>query len=54
MRSGVIAPRILDLGIRMDLRQTEWQAVECIRMAQIRDQWRVLVTFGFHKTWEIF
>jgi hypothetical protein len=38
----------------MDLRETGWDGVDWIDMAQDRDQWRALVntvlrTFGFHK-----
>jgi hypothetical protein len=35
--------RRLEVGIRMDLRETGWGSVEWIQLAQDRDQWRALV-----------
>jgi hypothetical protein len=39
--------------IRMDLMEISWESVDWIRLAQDRDQWRRLWTFGFHKRWRI-
>jgi hypothetical protein len=40
-------------NIKMDLRETEWNDMNCIAQTQDRDQWRALVntvrTFGFHE-----
>jgi hypothetical protein len=45
--------RRLEDNIRMDLRETGWEGVEWIHLAQDRDQWRAFVNtvikFGFHK-----
>jgi hypothetical protein len=30
-------------NIKMDLRETEWDGMDCIDLAHDRDQWRVLV-----------
>jgi hypothetical protein len=30
-------------GIRMDLREIDWESVEWIQLAQDRDRWRALV-----------
>jgi hypothetical protein len=30
-------------SIRMDLRETEWQGVDWMHLAQDRDQWRAVV-----------
>jgi hypothetical protein len=30
-------------NIKMDLRNIEWDGVDCIELAQDRDQWRALV-----------
>jgi hypothetical protein len=35
--------RRLEDNIRMDLRQIWWEVVDCIYLAQVRDQWRALV-----------
>jgi hypothetical protein len=36
-------------NIKMDLRQTGWDGMDWIHLTQDRDQWKVLVNFGFHK-----
>jgi len=30
-------------NIRMDLKEIGWEGVDCMRLAQDRDQWRILV-----------
>jgi hypothetical protein len=36
-------------NIKMDSREIGWSGMDWIDLAQDRDQWRALVTFGFHK-----
>jgi hypothetical protein len=47
----------LEDNIRMDLRETGWESVNCIHLAEDRDQWRVLVhmitNLGLHRRWRI-
>jgi hypothetical protein len=39
---GIPRPRWVD-NIKMDLREIEWDGMDCIDMAQDRDQWRAPV-----------
>jgi hypothetical protein len=32
-----------EYNVRMDLREIEWQGVDRIHLAQVRDQWRAVV-----------
>jgi hypothetical protein len=40
-------------NVKMDLREIGWDGIDCIHMAQDRDQWRALANtqriFGFRK-----
>jgi hypothetical protein len=31
-------------GIRMDLREIEWESIDCIQLAQDRGRWRAVVS----------
>jgi hypothetical protein len=41
-------------NIKMGARETGWNGVDWIDMAQDRDQWRALVNTGSIKCWEVF
>jgi hypothetical protein len=40
--------RLMD-NIKVDLIEIGWGGMDCIDLAQDRDQWRILVNMGFHK-----
>jgi hypothetical protein len=42
-KSLEISRRRLEENIRMDLRETGWDGVEWIHLAEVRDQWGALV-----------
>jgi hypothetical protein len=50
-------PRLTWGNVKMDLKETGWERVECIDLAQDRHQWLALINavinFGFHKMLEI-